>query len=352
MNNKLIPVVLTILLSLSPVLNSKNKDKEQIQSAEYIPAIVEKTPIVPPVYISELPNINDYDIFANSGWDGNWYVGYNVCWIEKFNIVPPSPTGTYRKAFIGAKLGRAKTMSVKDKSSWEKEPIPGDIYIGIAPSPAWKSTSRFFLVSCTDIPLEGDMVNAQEGSGEARWYWVEVPMEMVNLEGPNYVALWSPNDYFISRDTAPILCGGWGARGAEANTWLNNEIQGAPPIDPDDSLKTAISVFEPAIAMKLTPSDTEQDIVVQLFDIKEGKKGTQNKTIIASISGDSIERAWIEYAKHDLQYTKTGKFLYNPPWNFTLNPNLLPKERLFIRITAQDTWGNRGYSQPLEMEVK
>ena len=30
-----------------------------------------------PVFVAQVPNPNDYSLFANSGWDGNWYVGYN-----------------------------------------------------------------------------------------------------------------------------------------------------------------------------------------------------------------------------------------------------------------------------------
>ncbi|MBU0952175.1 MAG: hypothetical protein KKH91_05055 [Elusimicrobia bacterium] len=315
-------------------------------------APVKAAPLVPPVYLCELPNINEYDILANSGWDGNWYVGYNVCWLEKISNIPESPTEFYRKAYIGAKLGRAKVRPVEGKSSWENEPIPGDIYIGISSTSAWKSNSRYFLASSLDLPVEGDLMNAQSGTGEARWFWAEVPIEQINLKGPNYIALWSPTDYFTARDTAPILCGGRGAKGAETNTWLNNEIEGAPPIDPADSLKTPISVFEPAIAMKLIPAKTEQEIKIQIFEVKDGKKGTPNKTIVASIAGDQIEKTWLEYATLTSAYQRTGKLLYNLPWTFTLNPEKLPEEKIFVRVAAEDVWGNLGYSQNIEMIVK
>ena len=218
-----------------------------------------------PIYLSALPNLNDYNIFANGGWDGNWYIGYNVGWIERINI----SSSTYHdivinKVYIGAKLGRAKTRQKEKRPVWEKESIPGDIYIAVSSSPSWMSDQRYFLVSTEDLPLESDFENALEGVGESRWFWKQVPLEQINFNGPNYIILWSPTNYMVSRDTAPILCGGWGTRDNELNTWINNEIQGCPPIDPSQSLKTPISVFEPAIAIKLVPEGTTQYISVKI----------------------------------------------------------------------------------------
>ena len=52
-----------------------------------------------PVIVEQVPNPNDYSLFANGGWDGNWYVGYNNGWIKK---LPPIPTGRYAHAYLGA----------------------------------------------------------------------------------------------------------------------------------------------------------------------------------------------------------------------------------------------------------
>lgn len=305
--------------------------------------------IPPPVYLCALPNINDYPIFGNAGWDGNWYVGYNLCWIEK---LPPAPPRNFRSSFVGVKLGRAKTHPASGKPSWEKEPIPGNIYIAISSTPAWKSVQRFHLVSTEDIPLEGDMENALEGVGEARWFWAEVPMDMINFEGPNFISVWSPASYFISRDSAPILCGGWGAKGVEVNTWLNDEIQGAPPINPDNSLKTPISVFEPAIAIKLIPEETTREIRVFINSVREGKPGAGTKVIDSSVQGYQIDRAWLEVATVTTTYRKIGRYLYNPPYTFTLNPQSLPRGNIFIRVAAEDEWANKGNSAPFEMIVE
>lgn len=329
-----LPLLITVLAAVSEAENNKS------QKTNPYPAM--------PVYITELPNINDYDIFANSGWDGNWYVGYNVCWIKRF---PSVPEGRYVKAQIGAKMGRAKTQRVPDKPAWEKEPIKGTVYIAISSTPAWRSDCRYYLASAEDMPLEGDAENALGGTGESRWFWAEIPLDRINFQGENYIALWSPNQYFVSRDSSPILCGGWGVKNPEANTWLNDEIQGAPPIDVSNSLKTPISVFEPAIALKLIPDNSVQDIPVEIVAMRETRGRSQ--VILASIYGSQIDRAWLEYADAELGgWKKTGRYIYQAPYTFTLNPAGLPEGKISVRIACEDAWLNRGYSTPFEIFVQ
>src|SRR5206468_924344 len=100
----------------------------------------------------------DFVLFANGGWDGNWYVGYNTCWIQQL----PVPKGAYRRAFIGARLGRMKSQPEPGKPSWEKKALPGEIYMAIASTPAWTREQSHFLVDGRDIPLEPDPENAIE----------------------------------------------------------------------------------------------------------------------------------------------------------------------------------------------
>jgi len=104
-----------------------------------------------PVYISKLPNPNDYNLFANSGWDGNWYVGYNTCWIKKLPFIQP---GTYTRAYLGAKLGRMKLLP-NTKNVWDKKPVPGAIYMAIASTTAWNSDHGFLLTTTEDIRWKG-----------------------------------------------------------------------------------------------------------------------------------------------------------------------------------------------------
>jgi len=307
-------------------------------------------PLPMPVYVSALPDLTDYNIFANSGWDGNWYVGYDVCWIK---LMPKIPRGKYARAQIGVKIGRTKTQSVPGKPSWEKEPIDGKIYVAISGEPAWKSDSRHFLTAAEDIPLESDFENAQEDTGEARWFWVEVPLEQVNMRGKNYVALWSGTDFFVSRTSAPILCGGWGIKGQESYTWLNDEIHGAPPIDASTSLMKRISVFEPAIVLKLVPEGAFQEIPVRIDSIRENPRIPESKVLTVSAGGSQIERSWAEYFDTESgEWIKITRYLYDPPYMFTISPSMLPEGRTQVRVACEDIWINRGYSTPLEMLVQ
>jgi hypothetical protein len=299
-----------------------------------------------PVYLSELSNINDYTLFANNGWDGNWYVGFNVCWIEE---IPAPPKGNYRAAYIGTKLGRAKTRPVAGKPIWEKETIPGEIYLSLSSTPAWKPSQRYFVTDAADIPQEGDPENALENAGESRWFWVQVPLDAVNLDGPNYLALWSPTEYFVSVASSPLLAGGWGSQ--KVNSWLNNDVRGYAPMMPETSCKTAISVFEPAIAMKLIPEGTEQQISVAITELKDGRDKTSNKTVVAGVTGQEIEKAWLEVSPDGKSWKKHGKYGYSAPFMFTLKADALPDGKYSLRCAAADIWGTIGYSDKIEIQV-
>jgi hypothetical protein len=299
-----------------------------------------------PVYIAELSNVNDYRLFANGGWDGNWYAGFNVCWIEE---LPPPPAGKYRRAFIGAKLGRAKTRPVSGKPVWEKEAIPGEIFLSLASTPSWEATQKYFLTDAGDIPVEGDPENALENAGESRWFWAEVPLDAVNLTGKNYLALWSPTEYFVSIASSPVIAGGWG--GQKINSWLNNDVKGYAPLNPATSLKTPISVFEPAIAMKLIPEERGQEIIVTVVDVKGGRDKTGNKTFIASVEGQEIEKAWLEISVNGGSWKKQGRYVYTAPYMFTLKADVLSGGKTAVRCAATDIWGDTGYSRSVELQV-
>src|SRR3989339_2218179 len=73
------------------------------------------TSTILPTYIALQQNINDFGRFADGGDDANWYIGYNNAWIVK---LPPAPMGDFGRAYIGAKIGRAKTRP-SPRKSWQ-----------------------------------------------------------------------------------------------------------------------------------------------------------------------------------------------------------------------------------------
>jgi hypothetical protein len=300
-----------------------------------------------PVYIAELSNLNDYSIFANSGWDGNWYIGNNVCWIEE---LPAPPKGSYTRAFVGAKIGRMKARPAQGKPSWEKEPIPGSVYIAVSSTPSWKTSQSQRLADADSIPMEGDAENALEGVGESRWFWVEVPLKNINFSGMNYVAVWSPSEYFTSIASSPVLAGGWGSQ--KANSWMNNDIRGVPPANPATALKTAITVFEPAIALKLIPAGADQQISVSIAAVKDGRLRTANKTFISAITGDAIEKAWLELSTDGKTWERHGRPVFSSPYHFTVKADTLPNGTVHVRCVAEDIWGNRGQSASAELSIR
>jgi len=306
--------------------------------------------IAGPVYVAKLTDLNSYNLFANGGWDGNWYIGYNNCWIEELPAPPQPVGGKYVRAYIGVKIGRAKTRNISGRPVWEKEPIPGSIYVAISDTPSWRGQDSFFLADTSEIPLEGDQENALEGVGESRWFWTEIPLEKINFSGPNFIAVWSPTPYFVSRDSAPILAGGWGDK--EVNTWLDNTIAGYPPLSAE--LKTPVTIFEPAIALKLIPENAPQINNAELIKIKEIKNspGPRGRVIIADIDITRMEKSYPEISADGIIWQKAGPVVYSPPYTYVLKNDLLTQEVRYLRLVVIDEWGNKIASRPVGIEIK
>jgi hypothetical protein len=304
-----------------------------------------------PLFIAALPNPNDFSLFANGGWDGNWYVGYNTCWIQKIKV---PPKGVYERAFIGAKLGRMKSFHSPGQAPWEKQPFPIEIYMGIASELAWSKKQSFLLVSGQDIPLEGDPDNVLEGMGSAQWFWKEIPIELIRFDADHYLAIWSPTEVSTSRHQAPILAGGWGTNNEDS--WINNTIQGKPPSNPKKSLKTPVLIFEPAIALKLIPYQSEKVLPqITITAVQESpltQKSVRSKIVAASVQGENITRVWIEISTDQEKWERYGKMLWNAPYTFTIPTLQLPigpKGQTWIRVSAADLFENIGNSLPINI---
>ncbi len=300
------------------------------------------TSVVVPTYLTLAATVHDYTRFADGGPDANWYVGFNNAWIVK---LPPAPPGEFPRAFIGAKIGRAKTRPVPDKP-WLREIIPGKIYIGISQAPAWSSEQSFFLAETADVPAEADAQNRVDGIGAAEWFWAEVPPSMISSTDPNYLVVWSPTDDFVSDATAPILAAADVDDGdGPAQAWNNRSILGVPPRSPAGSLQTPISNIAPAIAIKLVPPAPE-DPAVTVDDLTLARSGER---VIArfSASGENISEAWVESSRDRLDWERVSRYQRRPPYVFDLPLSRTVAPGQFLRGAARDISGAVGQSDPI-----
>jgi aspartate-semialdehyde dehydrogenase len=291
---------------------------------------------VSPTYLALAPNLNDFSRFADGGPDANWYIGFNNAWIVK---LPPAPMGEYVRAFIGAKIGRAKTRPNPAKP-WLRETIDGKIYVGLAPIPTFSSEQSYFLVESADIPLEPDPQAYVEGAGAAEWFWAEVPVTAINFTGPNFLAVWSPTKFFVRASSAPILAASpideaWGLS-HEPRAWNNHSISGVPPRVASTALETPINSLSPAIAIKLIPQRTDT------ISITEFAARPAGKNVIAdfTVSGDNIMEAWVELSQDQLDWKRISPLRRRPPYSFTLKGESLPRYGAYLRGGAKDEGGN------------
>jgi hypothetical protein len=303
--------------------------------------------------VAQIANINEYSLFANSGWDGNWYVGYNNSWIKK---LPAIPKGEYSRAYLGAKLGRMKTLPPAGKPP-EFNPLPGEIWMAISSTASWTTKQRYKLTTTADIPLDGGAEYALENVGESQWFWTEIPLEAVHWSGENYVALWSPTREFVSISSAPVLAAAWG--GKEVNTWLAKGLEGEPPKDPAAATQTPLSFFQPAIALKLIRRENPHPVQVRVVSWQNGTEEHPKPVVVASVLGESIERVWVErnnpHRAGDVisgRWVPLGRSLWKAPYIFSLDTHKLPRGKHLIRLAAVNIWEETAYSQPFEIEVK
>ncbi|MFA5161578.1 MAG: hypothetical protein WC421_04980 [Elusimicrobiales bacterium] len=291
-----------------------------------------------PVYDSAVADINRYYMYADAGWDGNWYVGYNNCWIIK---LPPAARGIYAKAFIGAKLGRAKSATAENRP-WVKIPLPGKIFMGLALSPVFNSQQTYFLTENKDIPREALPDETVEGAGAARWFWAQVPLSEISFENPNYLALWSDNEPFSGPQSSPIIAG---APAAGVVAWVNGSVKGAPPRDSSQPPGTPLGMA-PAMVIKLIPRNTQRPEVSPVHALADG----QNVVFTFTAQGRDVRAAWLELSHDRFDWQRITPRLYGPPYVFSVPRSGLPSlDIYFVRAAAADWLENTGYSKELSM---
>ncbi|MDE2292502.1 MAG: hypothetical protein KGL53_10505 [Elusimicrobia bacterium] len=292
-----------------------------------------------PIYLSLADSINNFGRFADGGSDSNWYVGFDNAWVVK---LPPAPAGGWTRAFVGAKLGRAKTEPRKDHP-WEQRVIPGKVYVAVSQRPAFSSEQSFFLADTGDIPLEPRDNSYLPGVGRSEWFWAEVPRAAVSTTGPNYVIIWSPTSEFRSAESAPILAAADSlSPNAEPSAWNNHNIQGVPPRDEADSLPVPITL-KPALAIKLVPP-AASPVTLSAFSVRDG---AQDVAVRFSVSGRDVELAWVESSDDQLEWTRVSGYRREPPYIFSLPVETVTGKGTWLRARARDAWANEGTSAPL-----
>jgi hypothetical protein len=310
---------------------------DQTQAAASSEPAKAEEPKVLPDYLALESNLNDFVAFSDGGWDGNWYVGYNSCWIVK---LPPATAGSFVRAFIGAKLGRAK-MTSKPGNAFEQFPIPGKIYMALSPNPAFSTEQSYFLTATDDIPAQPDPNLISSRIGDPGWFWTEVPVEAISTQGPNYLAIWSNTEGFVSVSSSPILAAAKTEQPADA--WLNRSIHGVPPRDPAAALETRLSRLLPALAIKLVPANHN---AVKVGGLRLDRSADGETVLRFSAEGSNIEETWYEVSYDMLSWMREGPLLRHPPFAFTLSPRLSSAREAFVRVVAVDSLGNQGQSAP------
>lgn len=308
------------------------------QAQEAPPAL--STSSVVPSYVALATTLHDYTRFADGGPDANWYIGFNNAWIVK---LPPAPAGRFQRAFIGAKIGRAKTRPDPERP-WVREKIPGQIYIGLSQTPAWSAERSFFLAETADVPAEADPQAGVDGVGAAEWFWAEVPMSLVSFTEPNYLIVWSPTSYFLNASSAPILAAadaGESAASEETLAWNNRSILGVPPRAAMAALETPIGRILPALAIKLSPAAPEPS--VGDLTVARAERGLVARF---SASGRDISEAWVEASRDGLDWSRVSREQRRPPYLFSLPPSTALGPGSWVRGAARAASGTIGYSEP------
>ncbi|MCG2726577.1 MAG: hypothetical protein L6420_10090 [Elusimicrobia bacterium] len=289
-----------------------------------------------PDYISPVRDMGKFYLYANGGFHADWYVGYNNCWIIK---LPPAATEGYSKAFLGAKIGRAKIKSYPN--SWDKNIIPGKIYMGISKTPSFTTENMYFLIDSSDLPLEPLQRDYLEGINSARWFWAEIPLSVISSDEPNYLAIWSSSIYFISSSSSPIIAAALSDDESE-NVWLNRSIKGNPPLG-EKTLEMPISGVKPAMAIKLIPENPYR-VIIKGFRAEIGR---EEMIVSFSAIGEDIHSAWLEISYDKFDWQRVTKFMFNPPYYRTFKNGELSEDMFYLRAAGADALGNTGYSSEI-----
>ncbi len=286
-------------------------------------------------FIAELPTPGEFTLFANGGWNGNWYVGYNHGWASK---LPDVDVHDFEKVYLGARLGRAKTdKQIKKilKSNEEQINIsngPYNILIGISKSKEVRPEG--IVLAATDrIPIEGSPVAALEGVTMSRWFWVEYDKKMLSSDSPVYIHLWSEDEELTSAEAAPILAAGLGSNERE-NSYL---VKG----DENKDVRT-IKFFEPALAVKLVGKNPPVP-KIEIESFEKHPVVPEKYIIKTGVSGNYITEVGIELDS-GTGWEVSGKIVTIPPYDIAFGFKDLSQGSYKLRCWAKNWWEQIGYS--------
>ena len=323
---------------------------EPVSAAPAAPSARARGAAVLPDFVALHPDIHAFRAFADGGWDGNWYVGFNTCWIVK---LPSAPAGNYARAYLGERLGRAKTRPRRGGATWDKDPIPGKVYMAISTFPAFSPAQSFYLADTADIPQEPDYENPNLEVGHGEWFWTEVPLKLLNFDGPNYLATWSNTETLISAASSPILGAAMDPSGSKASprAWLNSGIAGVPPRDQNAAIGVPVSFYLPSLAIKLVPANAAI-LEVRGFSVAASTPAAFEARF--ALAGQDPELASVEASPDGMGWERVTPLLRHPPYSF-----LIPDDRfgrpyalsgaVYLRGAGQDALGTLGFSEVLQL---
>ncbi|MGM0442046.1 MAG: hypothetical protein ACQEQC_06480 [Elusimicrobiota bacterium] len=291
-------------------------------------------------FISGLPTPAEYNLFANGGWSGNWYVGYGHGWINK---VPRAKTKEYDRFFIGAKLGRAKTEKQIEKILGEQEsdiePSDGPYRIHIGLSGSVEQRPQAKLLTTTDkIPREGSPTRADEYVRESKWFWVEVSEEEINKQDFNYIHLWSPDKELNSVKTAPVLAGGIGEEKGE-NSFLVKE----------GGETTGINFFQPGLAIKMVKKGSPESSV-EITDLRQHPVVDTRMVVNTKVTGNYITEVTLEINNGN-GWKDIGYPVDSAPYDLVFDYKGLPSGDYKVRCCIKDWFENLNFSKEKKFTV-
>ena len=306
------------------------------QEGDKAPAFAAKSPV--PAYHSLEKNLGKYYLYADGGFHADWYVGYNNSWVIK---LPPANLAGYVKAYIGAKLGRAKIKSWPN--AWDTAVIPGKVYLALNSSPVFTSENTYFLVDANDIPREPLPNDYLDGVDSARWFWTEVPLSRLASDKPNYMALWSTSRYFTSSSSSPIVAAAQAdpaAGQAGDSVWLSRSIKGNAPSG-DSAFDIPVSGLRPAIAVKLIPANSFK-VYIKGF---AAEVTDDDITVNFSAIGEDIRAAWLEVSYDKFDWQRVTRYMFKSPYFWRFGREEISRDMFYLRAAAVDNLENVGYSK-------